>query len=53
LKAFAINHNLLKLKELEKIEQDEITQKDLEGAKAFQPSITSVFPMVAVSNLNR
>jgi len=42
LKAFAINHNLLKLKELEKIEQDEITQKDLEGAKAFQPSITSI-----------
>jgi len=46
LKAFAINHNLLKLKELENVEQEEITQKDLEGQKAFQPNITIINDLV-------
>jgi len=46
LKAFGINFNLLKLKELENVEQDEITQKDLEGQKAFLPNIAPINDIV-------
>jgi len=46
LKAFGINSNLLKLKELENLEQDEITHKDLEGAKAFHPNLAHINDLI-------
>jgi len=49
VRLFAINHNVLKLKTLENIEQDEISKVDLAGSKQFQETQKHLNDLISAS----